>query len=290
MKSYPKYPSRSLLYSALVLIFITGIVFCHAQASKFANQLYVQGDYRAAAIEYKRLLSQDATNGADSLYAIQMLMRSLFQTSDRDGMFQVSNTYASVLNSGDLAARYNALLMLIEGYYIPAYGLLEYKTDPRARLLKALSLEYIGDSKAATTQLRELANGDQETAEMVKTALQVQQTVHKPHSVNPYLAGALGVIPGAGYAATGRYETALASLVLNSSLLVSSMELYRKDLKWSAGIVFSVFTGFYLGNIYGSASAAAKDRAIYKAAKLDEYLKANVEGLLRSSEDNPTQP
>jgi len=281
MTSYLDYATqwlRALIPSLLLL----GIWLIHANTLKFADLLYSQGDYKAAATEYKRILYQEADNSADSLYALQMLMRSLFQASDRAGMFQVTHHYASYLNNADLASRYNALLMIRDGYYLPAYSLLDSCTEPRAKLLRGLSLEYLGNSQEAISQLRALSFSDSVTARLADEALRIRQKTNKPHSPNPLLAGTLGIIPGLGYAVTGRFETALASLVINSALLISSFELYKNDLQWSAGIVFSIFTGFYLGNIYGSASAAAKDRAIYKAAILDDYLKINVDELLNA--------
>lgn len=279
MTSYLDYVARwfRVLMPALLLL---GLGLSHASALKFADQLYSQGDYTTAATEYKRILYQEADNSADSLYAVQMLMRSLFQASDRAGMFQVCHQYAGYLTPADLAARYNALLMIRDGYYLPAYSLLDRSADPRAKLLRGLSLEYLGKSEEAVTQLRELSLSDSATARLAEEALRIRQKTTKPHTPSPLLAGAFGILPGLGYAVTGRFETALASLVINSALLISSIELYQNDLQWSAGIVFSVFTGFYLGNIYGSASAAAKDRAIYKAAILDEFLKINVDELL----------
>ena len=248
MTSYLDYLARwfRVLMPALLLL---GLGLSHASALKFADQLIPTATMLLSIKEF----DQEADNSADSLYAVQMLMRSLFQASDRAGMFQVSHLYAGYLTPADLAARYNALLMIRDGYYLPAYSLLDRSADPRAKLLRGLSLEYLGKSEEAVTQLRELSLSDSATARLAEEALRIRQKTTKPHTPSPLLAGMLGILPGLGYAVTGRFETAIASLVINSALLISSIELYQNDLQWSAGIVFSVFTtGQYYGSIFRS--------------------------------------
>ncbi|HHT29033.1 MAG: hypothetical protein ACOYIS_07460 [Candidatus Cloacimonadaceae bacterium] len=271
----------------LISLLILGLGVAHSNPHSFADHLFEQGNFHAAAAEYQRILFQEATCFSDSLYAARMLMMSLYRKSDLEAMAKLSESKDQVFLHTDLASRYTSLALIEEGYYVPALGIVNNAKDPRAKLIRGLSLEYLGQFQDAKNQFHELLSADNEIADMTKELLQLQQQTKKPYSPSPLLAGLLGIIPGAGYAATGRFETALASLVLNGALLISSAELKKHGLVWSSGIVFSVFSGFYLGNIFGSAAAAAQDRAIYKTQKLDDYIKENLDALLEVPDGNP---
>ncbi len=69
----------------------------------------------------------------------------------------------------------------------------------------------------------------------------------------PWLAGTLSaVVPGAGQAYNGNFQSAVLSFVLNSIFLSATIELHREKMGAAAlasGMLFSVV---YLGNIMGS--------------------------------------
>ncbi len=70
------------------------------------------------------------------------------------------------------------------------------------------------------------------------------------------VAGALGVIPGLGYAYCEHYGTAIASLTVNVLLAWATIDAFN-DGNNAAGFTFSIFSvGFYVGNIVGSAQSA----------------------------------
>jgi tetratricopeptide (TPR) repeat protein len=259
----------------------------NASPLSFADHLFKQGNFCAASTEYQRVLFQEAACHTDSLYAAKMLMMALYHQSDLETLVKLSESKDQLFLRTDLASRYAGVALIKEGYYVPALRTVNNAKDPKAKLIRGLSLEYLGQSRDARSQFQELLETEDVTANMAKELLQLQQEMIKPHSPSPLLAGLLGIIPGAGYAATGRFETALASLVLNGALFVSSAELKKHGLFWSSGIVFSVFSGFYLGNIFGSAAAAAQDRAVYKTQKLDDYIKRNLDAILEVPGSTP---
>lgn len=276
MTNPPIFSNSNSLRRAMLLVFclLSGIIW--GRNFDFADQLFGQQDFKAASTEYKRLLFGGTLSHQDSVYAIKMIMNTGLQLSDVQELHRSSLIYAHILQQNDLGLRYNSLNLIRNGYYIPALSSLGSSSNPKSRLLQSLVLEYLGHNKQSQKQLLELQATNPELEQLTQKALETQSLIHKHNFPNPYLAGAASIIPGAGYALSGRYETALASLVLNSVLIMASVELYQKDLKWSAGIVFSVFSGFYLGNVYGSATAAARDRFERRKQLLDEFIGSHI--------------
>ncbi|MFZ5562870.1 MAG: tetratricopeptide repeat protein [Thermodesulfobacteriota bacterium] len=74
----------------------------------------------------------------------------------------------------------------------------------------------------------------------------------------PGLAGALAVVPGAGYLYCGRYQDALISFLFNGAMILAAWEAFDKDQEALGAVLSMVELGFYGGNVYGSVSAAHK--------------------------------
>lgn len=81
----------------------------------------------------------------------------------------------------------------------------------------------------------------------------------------PWLAGTLSaVVPGAGQAYNGNFQSAIFSFVLNSIFLSATIELHREKIGAAAlasGMLFSVV---YLGNIMGSMDSSHSLNENYK--------------------------
>lgn len=81
---------------------------------------------------------------------------------------------------------------------------------------------------------------------------------------DPTTAGVLSVIPGAGQLYCGRYQDALAALLINTGLIWASWEAFDNDQPALGSVLAFVEFGFYAGNIYSAVSSAHKfnrDRA-----------------------------
>jgi hypothetical protein len=66
------------------------------------------------------------------------------------------------------------------------------------------------------------------------------------------------VIPGLGYAYTGHYGTAVSSVLVNGLLIWAAANAFC-DGNGGAGGLFTILgSGFYLGNITGSAQSAVR--------------------------------
>lgn len=74
---------------------------------------------------------------------------------------------------------------------------------------------------------------------------------------SPLVAGlASAIIPGAGQVYVGEYQTAAISFVLNSLFLLSTIELSKKDLGFTAALSGIAFSTVYLGNIISAVNGA----------------------------------
>lgn len=75
---------------------------------------------------------------------------------------------------------------------------------------------------------------------------------------NPTLAGGLSIVPGLGYLYVGRYRDALTAFLINTGLILASVESFGNDSPALGGVLAFVGAGFYSGNIYGAAGSAHK--------------------------------
>jgi hypothetical protein len=93
----------------------------------------------------------------------------------------------------------------------------------------------------------------------------------------PQLAGALAVIPGAGYVYCGRYQDALASFLLNTVMACAVYEAFDAHMEALGGLIGTVGFGFYAGSIYGSISAAHKFNRAHSVRFLNRLQDIRVE-------------
>jgi Tetratricopeptide repeat-like domain len=99
---------------------------------------------------------------------------------------------------------------------------------------------------------------------------------------NPTLGAWLGTVPGLGYAYSGRYATALRSLILNGLFIWGMAETAGND-QWGGFAVLTFFElTWYTGSIYGGRDSAEK----YNRQRLDPVLDV----LGRRAEMEPDYP
>ncbi|MFH1154609.1 MAG: tetratricopeptide repeat protein [Pseudomonadota bacterium] len=75
---------------------------------------------------------------------------------------------------------------------------------------------------------------------------------------NPILAGIAGIVPGGGFAYTGRIHDAVVAFFVNTALILASCRSFETDNPILGSIVGIVASGFYSGSIYGGISSAYK--------------------------------
>ncbi|MEA2061977.1 MAG: hypothetical protein U9P10_16075 [Thermodesulfobacteriota bacterium] len=75
---------------------------------------------------------------------------------------------------------------------------------------------------------------------------------------NPVLAGALSIVPGAGFVYCRRYRDGLTAFLLNSALILAAAEAFDDGNAALGAVISFVEAGFYSGNIYGAVTSAHK--------------------------------
>ena len=86
--------------------------------------------------------------------------------------------------------------------------------------------------------------------------LDALRDAQRPGRKSTRVAAALAIVPGAGYAYTEHYGTAAASLVVNGLLGWATVNAFRDGNNGAGGFCAVLASGFYVGNITGSAQSA----------------------------------
>lgn len=102
---------------------------------------------------------------------------------------------------------------------------------------------------------------------------------------SPALGGALGLVPGLGYAYAGEYATALRSLILNSLFLFGMWHTAEEE-SWGAFAAITFFElTWYSGSIYGGIDASHRHNR-----RRAERAALRVRGGARWQPDAPAAP
>ena len=88
---------------------------------------------------------------------------------------------------------------------------------------------------------------------------------------DPTLAGLAALIPGAGFAYTGRYRDGLIAFLWNTALGLSAFQAFDNHQEYLGGILTFVELGFYAGNIYGSMASAHKYNQKKRREKINQF-------------------
>lgn len=83
-------------------------------------------------------------------------------------------------------------------------------------------------------------------------------SLRKTKKKSPTLAGLYAIFPGMGFLYCERYQDALVSFLLNTSLILAAHESFDNGNPALGGAIAFIEAGFYGGNIYGSISSAHK--------------------------------
>lgn len=86
---------------------------------------------------------------------------------------------------------------------------------------------------------------------------------------------ASAVVPGAGQAYTGHWQTAALSLFVNALFLGTTFEFIRHEQPWAAAASGTVFSVVYLGNVV-SAVQGAKASNAQSRSDAERVLKAGL--------------
>ncbi|MFC1505100.1 tol-pal system YbgF family protein [Thermodesulfobacteriota bacterium] len=233
----------------------------------YAAALFDQGNFAAAAVEYRRFLHffPDEPLVVNAMYQIGLCLfhdRKFKEAIDafqnvidafedsRQAMwsyFKISEAHLAQRDFGSAVLALQNLLtanpevdVADRAHYHMGWIFVELAEWDRARSQFAR----ISESNRMKYNLQQLLDElDQE-----------KQIKRK----SPRLAGFLSIIPGGGFAYTERYQDALVAFLVNGAMIWAAYEAFDNDLPALGTCITVVGFGFYAGNIYGGVSSAHK--------------------------------
>ncbi|RJQ68485.1 MAG: hypothetical protein C4519_23100 [Desulfobacteraceae bacterium] len=288
------HPAVFIRYGMLLLWALTAVPAWGADAStlvidpqkqwQYAELLFEEGRFRQAAEEYERfafffpqhpdrrkavLMAGRAFMRAGEALAALQDFNSLVQNGALDDIaveayFLMAETYLQLQNPSQAILQLNNLITLSE----------QAPVKDRAYLrIGWIHVEQMDWSGAKQAWKRISPQGRQTfRIDSLETALgQADQLPMK----RPAVAGLLSVVPGAGQLYCGRYEDALAALLVNGGLIWAAYESFDNDLNGLGSLLAVAGLGFYTANIYGAVSSAHKYNQTQRQ-RFVEQLKRNV--------------
>jgi tetratricopeptide (TPR) repeat protein len=279
----------------------SGLVIDPQKQWQFAQQLFQEGRFRQAAQEYERFAfffpehpdartavlkaGQSFMTAGDGPAALQSFNR-LTENGPTDAIaveayFMSAETYDQLENPNQAVLLLNSLIALTD------------RTDVKDRAYLRIGWIHIGQlewSGARQSWKRISPQGRQAFhVESLETAL--GQADRLPRK-NPTVAGLLSIIPGGGQLYCGRYEDALAALLVDGGLAWGAYDAFDHDLNGLGSLVVLVGIGFYTANIYGAVSDAHKYNRSQKqrfVQQLKQNLAIDIEPLQSAPHEIPTQ-
>jgi tetratricopeptide (TPR) repeat protein len=267
-----------------------------------AQKLFEEKEYLAAANEFIRFmyLFPDNKKIAEAQYKTAIAYSNAGRTEDAirhfkklslsdpqnqfsvSGLFKLSELYTKINKPGEA-------LLVLRNLLIQTRD--NETQDKICFILGWLMLDY-GDQIMAGTQQKinpfeHAQRYFSQISEQGKKKYNINALINKLERIdkikhkNPKLAGALAIIPGAGFLYCERYRDALVSFLLNSALIIASYKSFQNNNPYLGGAIAFFETGFYAGNIYGSITSAHK----YNKNRQDKYIEQLKEQYVQKQND-----
>ncbi len=261
-------------YGALfILTFIS--LFSHAQQTdlfdenhtmQFARYLYFSGQYVAAIDEFERAIFLNKQNDTAKYFLLSSCLRAskydegIAASNRLFDQDKFSNQTAAMLHSKLLVGKKSETLGLFAS---------QISNDTLKRLM---NLQY-AFQKSDWKEVQRIYSDSHSMNTLLfepfdKLVEQSRQVKHR----SGFVAGAMSaIIPGSGKVYTGNWKDGAISLIMLSATSFQAYRGYNRNGFESAKfwIFGGLSTGFYLGNIYGSAKSAQK----FNRTKNDELIK-----------------
>ena len=239
--------------------------FDEAAQLRFADQLFAAREFERARIEYSRLLHHRPGAGDASRCRVRMALCLAKARRERDALAQVEQIAEPAEQ-----ARARALVLRELGRPVDALDAAEAGAGPL--LAGMLALE-AGRADAARVRFSDLDGSLR--AGLLERADELESLPSKSR----WLAGSLSaLLPGSGQLYAGRAADGAVAFLTNAILIGGTVAAARHDEDATAAALGFVAFGFYAGNVYGAANAAAKhDR------EQRDGLAARTRGWLRQS-------
>ncbi len=239
----------------------------------FADSLYQNGEYYRAISEYYR----SYYDGLERDYCHAQIRNCYLLGEDYEGLIRylgksknsVDNIFSAVAHirneRADLAAIIN-----------------DDRSNSINYILYSICKIYTGDFTDAQSRLSDL--GDSSYVELRNRLELITSQASDLGYRSPALAGILGIIPGLGYAYSGRWQTAISALVSITMISGISYEMLENKNYLTSGVFSLTGLGFYIGSIYGSVTSAHQYNQTKRKQYLDPYLDGLTQDLIRKEQ------
>lgn len=263
--------NKSLLILVFCLISSLGFtqayndLFSQENSIRYANHLYNSGEYELSFKEYRRLLFMDSTN---VFYQTRILKSAYLGRIYSEGLKQARTFYSSDSLYPYSVAREYAYLLLNTDYTHRTHRLIASnptfsQEEGTFLFMSNLMLDYQMDSAQSIYDQASLKSEPLEIRNL-KTIL------YQHHEFRPksrFAAATFSAfLPGSGKLYCGQWKDGLLSLIYTSLTAYQSYRGFNnKGIRSAYGWIFGgLSTGFYLGNIYGSAKAVVRRRLLHE--------------------------
>jgi hypothetical protein len=230
----------------------------------FAHYLFSSGEFYRATTEYLRVL-HSIQNESLIPPVIQKISMCYFKGEDYSGCIQfLDSHYIMARNNVEVCSELSYLRALCDyklNHYAKVIADAKGTGSPRPdnlRLLSGISFARLFDWRNSIQELASASPSSPSNAKIDSLHVSMLAISRLP-AKSPVFSGALSaVIPGAGYFYCRRISTAVVSFVINSVLAWSLYDAFSKKQYGIAAACFFFGSGWYTGNIIGSANAARR--------------------------------
>lgn len=230
-------------------------IYTFDKSKEFASYLFLSGQYELSAVEYERLLFADKNN--DSLKVA--LVNSYFKNNEVEkAVRRTESLYPSIYDfSQPISDLY--LQMLILGRYFEKFDQNSERLpiEEEKKSIYQIHREVMaGNWGKVETKIPQLSSMDHPSISGLKN-LSLQAKAFKPKK--PWVAVMMSaILPGSGKFYTGNYKDGIFSFLVVGGTAFQAYRGFTNDgLSSTSGWIFTALSsGFYAGNIYGTAKSA----------------------------------
>ncbi|MFW6284556.1 MAG: tetratricopeptide repeat protein, partial [Desulfosalsimonas sp.] len=237
-------------------------------AYAFAQKLYEQQDFQAAATEFDRFVHffADDDRAPDAAFYAGMARFSMQKYQQAiDAFDRVIRSYPGSKQA--LEARFKISRCYqkqkdIDRSAMMLRQIIRQETDPevrdRARSQMAWVLLEAGDISRARSSFLAISEKNQDRYNVGAIVSSIDDPGEEMKHKSPLTAGLLSAVPGGGYLYTGRFREAGVAFFLTSALAVASWQCFDEDLHALGALTGLAGLGFYSGSIAGGITSAHK--------------------------------
>ncbi|MCF8028054.1 MAG: tetratricopeptide repeat protein [Desulfobacteraceae bacterium] len=236
-------------------------------AYAFAQKLYEQQDFQAAATEFDRFVhffEKDKRAPAAAFYAGLARFSMQHYQEAIDAFNRLIRSYPGskqALEARFMISRCYQKQNDIDSSTMELRQIIRQETDPkvrdRARSQLAWVLLEAGDISRARSSFLAISDKNQDHYNVEAIVSSLDDPGEMKHK-SPLTAGLLSAVPGGGYLYTGRFREAGVAFFLTSALAVASWQCFDEDLPALGALTGLAGLGFYSGSIAGGVSSAHK--------------------------------